>query len=294
LLRTLDHFFDRQNKSSIHREGDLLPILITTSCLYLATAVYIGTVFKPHANKGHGGSAIWIELSSGTSSSSQAKVNTDKQEVPIPSTEKPVTVSSSGKANQLHKAEKILAVAVPKPALAARRSSPAQKPSQASAQRSAEAGQKAATEAGSDTTDKSRIAAPAMSNTTAPVAVPQVNAGPGATPEPRPQPLAVPTPEAKPPAIAMGNIAPYRRDVLTRIAHNFHPKALHGAVVLVVTIDRDGNLVDSEIFTSSGNTRDDAEALEAARKTKFEHLPDWFKGAQLKFKIQLVSVEETG
>lgn len=96
------------------------------------------------------------------------------------------------------------------------------------------------------------------------------------------------------PATAMrakGNIAPYRKDLLMRLAANWHPKKQLDPIVLLLTIDKEGNLVGAEIFQSSGNKKADKEALTAAQATEYAPLPDWYKGESLTFKIELSKVE---
>ncbi len=90
---------------------------------------------------------------------------------------------------------------------------------------------------------------------------------------------------------AMGNIAPYRKDMLIRIAQNWHPKRKNESIVILVTIDHEGKLLANEILTSSGNKKSDREALAAIEETEFNALPDWYKGDQLQFKINLDKVE---
>jgi TonB family protein len=92
-------------------------------------------------------------------------------------------------------------------------------------------------------------------------------------------------------ARAMGNIAPYRKDMLIRIAQNWHPKRKNESIVILVTIDRDGKLLSDEVLESSGNKKSDKEALAAIEATEFAGLPDWYKGEQLQFKINLDKVE---
>jgi TonB family protein len=87
-------------------------------------------------------------------------------------------------------------------------------------------------------------------------------------------------------AVAMGNIGPYRRDLLERIVRNWHPKKSLYLVVLV-TVNHDGRLVSTEIFQSSGSKKADKEALAAVQMTDYAPLPDWFKGEQLTFRMVL-------
>lgn len=91
--------------------------------------------------------------------------------------------------------------------------------------------------------------------------------------------------------VAKGNIAPYRKDLLMRLAQNWHPKKSYEDLMVLITLDHDGHLVSSEIFQSSGNKKADKEALAAVAASEFAPLPDWYKGETLTFKIQLSKVE---
>jgi TonB family protein len=90
---------------------------------------------------------------------------------------------------------------------------------------------------------------------------------------------------------AMGNIAPYRKDMLIRISQNWRPHRRDMHIVVLVTIDHDGKLLADEVLESSGNRKADKEALASIEGTEFAALPDWYKGDQLQFKINLDKVE---
>ncbi|PWT94653.1 MAG: hypothetical protein C5B53_12705 [Candidatus Melainabacteria bacterium] len=93
-------------------------------------------------------------------------------------------------------------------------------------------------------------------------------------------------------AKAMGNIAPYRRDMLLRLAANWHPKKHgQGNIVVVITLSKDGQLLNTELVTSSGNDKLDEYAIATIGKTAFAPLPDWFRGNQLRLKVELAKVE---
>gem|GEM_PF-1868127 len=92
---------------------------------------------------------------------------------------------------------------------------------------------------------------------------------------------------------AMFNIAPYRKDLLARLAKNWHPKKSFENLIVLITLDHDGHLVGSEIFQSSGNRKADKEALDAVEATEFAPLPDVLKRDTLTFKIQMSKVEAT-
>ncbi|MBX9568402.1 MAG: TonB family protein [Candidatus Obscuribacterales bacterium] len=90
---------------------------------------------------------------------------------------------------------------------------------------------------------------------------------------------------------AMGNIAPYRKDMLMRIAQNWHPKKKNETMTIQISIGKDGAIISAEILESSGNKRSDKEALAAIEQTEFSPLPEWYKGEQLTFKIDFAKVE---
>jgi TonB family protein len=93
-------------------------------------------------------------------------------------------------------------------------------------------------------------------------------------------------------AKAMGNIAPYRRDMLLRLAANWHPKKhTQGNIVVVITLSKDGRLLNTELVTGSGNDKLDEYAVAAVGKTEFAPLPDWFRGSQLRLRVELAKVE---
>lgn len=90
---------------------------------------------------------------------------------------------------------------------------------------------------------------------------------------------------------AMGNIGPYRKDLLMRLAQNWKPKQANQNIIVLITLAHDGQLLSSEIFQSSGNKKSDKEALASVQETQFAPLPEWYKGNQLTFKIELSKVE---
>jgi TonB family protein len=91
---------------------------------------------------------------------------------------------------------------------------------------------------------------------------------------------------------AMGNIAPYRKDLLMRIAANWHPKNKNESLTVQIQIGRDGQVLSVDVVESSGNKRADKEAVAAIEATEFGPLPEWYKGEQLTFKIDLAKVEQ--
>lgn len=82
------------------------------------------------------------------------------------------------------------------------------------------------------------------------------------------------------------NIAPYRKDMLVRIAQNWHPKKELKCMVLLA-IAADGKLLSAEITKSTGSRKEDKAVLAAIESTTFMALPEWYKGDQLLFQIEL-------
>lgn len=67
---------------------------------------------------------------------------------------------------------------------------------------------------------------------------------------------------------ALFNIAPYRNALLKKHAQNWHPpRTLKKPLIVLFTIDHDGQLANLEIDQSSGSKKQDKEALHAKRPT---------------------------
>jgi TonB family protein len=90
----------------------------------------------------------------------------------------------------------------------------------------------------------------------------------------------------------LGNIAPYRKDLLIRLAQNWHPKNKTESLIVMLTINHEGKVLSDEVVQSSGNSKADDDALGAIASTEFAPLPDWFKGDHLQFKINLDKVSQ--
>jgi TonB family protein len=99
----------------------------------------------------------------------------------------------------------------------------------------------------------------------------------------KPIALAVNTPR-------MGNISPYRQDLLGRLAKNWKPHRGFDRITIKLTIAKDGSLIDSEIIQSSGSVKVDRAALTAVECTEFAPLPDWYHGDNLSFQLNLSAV----
>ncbi len=100
--------------------------------------------------------------------------------------------------------------------------------------------------------------------------------------------------EAQKPEVSptgLWDVGPYRKRLLINIARNWHPAEPVESIVVLITVDRTGNLLDAKLVTGTGRKNLDEEALNAVRATEFESFPDEFKGKQLRFKIELSKVE---
>lgn len=86
----------------------------------------------------------------------------------------------------------------------------------------------------------------------------------------------------------MGNISPYRMEVLKNLTRSWHPtRKMRDSVTILFQIGRDGTPFDAQVVSSCGNEKMDAEAIAAAEKTTFPPLPDWYKGEALTFQIDM-------
>ena len=82
------------------------------------------------------------------------------------------------------------------------------------------------------------------------------------------------------------DIGPYRRDVLKRIAQNWHPKQSNKSVTIEIKLDKSGKLLESKIVKSSGDKDEDKLVLDTLKTTEFSAPPD-FAQDPLTFKIDL-------
>lgn len=87
--------------------------------------------------------------------------------------------------------------------------------------------------------------------------------------------------------VAKGNITPYKRAVLFQLGHSWKPKHKGKPLTVRFTIAKDGVVLSAEISESSGNPRLDREAIETVESMQFPSLPDWYRGEQMIFQIDL-------
>lgn len=88
---------------------------------------------------------------------------------------------------------------------------------------------------------------------------------------------------------AQGNIGPYHRDMLLKIAANWQGNRRKVPVVILLTILKDGTLLEAKVLESGGKKADRA-ALKAVETTEFAPLPDWLQGEQLTFRVEMSSL----
>lgn len=99
---------------------------------------------------------------------------------------------------------------------------------------------------------------------------------------------------------SIGNIAPYRSEIIKKINENWRavakpktPSTIDSTPTVMVVIAKDGALLSIELLESSGNKKTDRRAMDAIESTDFPPLPEWFTGESVKFKIHLQKVLST-
>lgn len=85
----------------------------------------------------------------------------------------------------------------------------------------------------------------------------------------------------------MGNIAPYRKEMLARIAEHWQPPVADSDIVIMVEIGKQGEVMTCQIIEGSGDNEVDQRAIATIHETKYAPLPAWYKGESIPFKIQL-------
>lgn len=87
--------------------------------------------------------------------------------------------------------------------------------------------------------------------------------------------------------VAMGNIGPYKRDLVARIKQAWHPEEDYEQVVVELALSQEGKLLNRQLLQSTGSSTLDEQLLSAIDETQFAALPEWYRGAQLKIKLVL-------
>lgn len=83
----------------------------------------------------------------------------------------------------------------------------------------------------------------------------------------------------------------YKEDLKNRLAMNWTSVSSKNLPVILITIDHSGNLVETALFESTDDQKIDKAALYAATITEYAPLPDWYKGHQITFKINMSSIQ---
>jgi hypothetical protein len=89
-----------------------------------------------------------------------------------------------------------------------------------------------------------------------------------------------------PAGVALGNIAPYRNRLLTKLKEVWQPTKKGETVIVSIVIGSGGELIDSEIVKTGGR-KADQNALKAILDIQYEELPAWYKADTMNFQITL-------
>jgi protein TonB len=308
-VRIADRFLGRHSKNSIARSGFLTPVLIVVSAIYICLLAYfihiehklerkrkivisnlivqfiapeppkVAESPEPMVGNGNSGSTGKPQLGSPPP---QVKIERKTAPVVAVATKPPVIKAVNPPAAKVISQPKVSDV--PKPAV---------KPVEENKPNPGTASQGIPTPAATSP----QVGAAQVGNATEGNTV---GTGTGAGSQPgaggdsnngKGTSVAMALPHAAVTGTAMGNIAPYRRDMLMRLAENWHPKKLQGNIVVVITLSSSGQLLNAEILNSSGDEKLDQYALDTVNKTAFAPLPNWFTGSQLRLRVELARVE---
>lgn len=106
----------------------------------------------------------------------------------------------------------------------------------------------------------------------------------------------VPIAVAPPPSITTvkepekRDIAPYRKQLLISLSRNWHPVASNHQIIVEIVVAKSGEVLSASVVQSSGRKKYDREALRAVSQTAFEPLPDWYRGNQITFHVDMTSM----
>lgn len=89
----------------------------------------------------------------------------------------------------------------------------------------------------------------------------------------------------------MGNIAPYRADVVRRLSLAWTGES-HCGSTISVEIARDGQVVDFHVANLCNTEQSGMTPLRWIEDTKFAPLPAWYRGKSIVFKIRLDGLED--
>jgi TonB family protein len=80
--------------------------------------------------------------------------------------------------------------------------------------------------------------------------------------------------------------------MLLRIAEHWHPQTSQQNIMILITIDGEGKLIDRSVEKSSGSQQADDLAIAAVSETRYAPLPLWYRGEQLQFRVNMDKVEQ--
>jgi len=82
------------------------------------------------------------------------------------------------------------------------------------------------------------------------------------------------------------NIGPYHKRLLLMLGSSWRPK-IKGDLVVSFELAKDGTVIRSSIFESSGYKNLDEQALQCIQDLQFEPLPETYQGESLEFRVEL-------
>lgn len=89
--------------------------------------------------------------------------------------------------------------------------------------------------------------------------------------------------------VAMGNIKPYTRAIMSQIQKAWKPGISFDKVIVTVDLSHDGKVLDGQISQGCGNEDVDQDLIKTIRGMDFSPLPDWYHGTHLRIKLVLDS-----
>lgn len=92
----------------------------------------------------------------------------------------------------------------------------------------------------------------------------------------------------------MGNIAPYRREMISRIASSWNTTRFDSVAQMSFRIEvaKDGHVERVRIVDSSGQPELDRLMVKTIQEVEFAPLPDWYRGESLTFQISLRDIRK--
>ncbi len=89
---------------------------------------------------------------------------------------------------------------------------------------------------------------------------------------------------------ALANIGIYKKQLIKLIGNSWQPGKKGVSLTVRLTVAKQGELLASELICSSGSRKLDREALKTIESLDLPALPDWFRGEDLTFQLDLNSI----